>query len=65
MMINNLRETLASQTSIGVVGLINFGKSKLVCSMFEVMVSTVVEVNIYPFYLVCSTIYVCDWVIEK
>ncbi|XP_046840168.1 uncharacterized protein LOC124434327 [Xenia sp. Carnegie-2017] len=36
LMINNVRETLASQTAIGVVGLVNSGKSKLVSSIFPV-----------------------------
>ncbi|CAB4044654.1 Hypothetical predicted protein, partial [Paramuricea clavata] len=34
LMINNLRESLASETAIGVIGLVNSGKSKFVRSMF-------------------------------
>jgi hypothetical protein len=34
LMINNLRESLASQTAIGVIGLVNSGKSKFVRSLF-------------------------------
>ena len=34
LMINNLRESLASQTAVGVIGLVNSGKSKFVRSMF-------------------------------
>ena len=34
LMINNLRESLASQTAIGVIGLVNSGKSKFVRAMF-------------------------------
>lgn len=40
LMINNLRESLASQTAIGVIGLVNSGKSKFVRSMFGKEVST-------------------------
>jgi hypothetical protein len=39
LMINNLRESLASQTAIGVIGLVNSGKSKFVRSMFGKEVS--------------------------
>lgn len=39
LMINNLRETLAKQTAVGVIGLVNSGKSKFVNSMFEINVS--------------------------
>ena len=34
LMINNLRESLACQTAIGVIGLVNSGKSKFVRSLF-------------------------------
>jgi hypothetical protein len=34
LMINNLRESLADQTAIGVIGLVNSGKSKFVRSLF-------------------------------
>ena len=40
LMINNLRESLASQTAVGVVGLVNSGKSKFVRSLFGKEVST-------------------------
>ena len=40
LMINNLRESLASQTAIGVIGLVNSGKSKFVRSMFGKEVSS-------------------------
>ena len=39
LMINNLRESLASETAIGVIGLVNSGKSKFVRSMFGKEVS--------------------------
>ncbi len=39
LMINNLRESLASQTAVGVIGLVNSGKSKFVRSMFGKEVS--------------------------
>lgn len=39
LMINNLRENLASQTAIGVIGLVNSGKSKFVRTMFGKEVS--------------------------
>ena len=35
LMINHLRESLASQTAIGVIGLVNSGKSTFVKSLFE------------------------------
>ena len=35
LMINHLRESLASQTAIGVIGLVNSGKSTFVRSLFE------------------------------
>ena len=34
LMINDLRESLASQTAVGVIGLVNSGKSKFVRSLF-------------------------------
>ena len=40
LMINYLRESLAKQCAVGVVGLVNSGKSKFVSSMFEVQVRT-------------------------
>ena len=40
LMIHNLREELAKYTSIGVVGLVNSGKSKLVNALFGIKVST-------------------------
>jgi hypothetical protein len=39
LMINYLRESLASQTAVGVIGLVNSGKSKFVRSMFGKQVS--------------------------
>ena len=41
LMIHNLREELAKCTAIGVVGLINSGKSKLVNALFDIQVSTI------------------------
>ena len=38
LMINQLRESLAEQTAVGVIGLINSGKSKLVSNMFGIEV---------------------------
>ena len=40
LMIHNLREELAKYTSVGVVGLVNSGKSKLVNALFGFKVST-------------------------
>ena len=40
LMIHNLREELAKYTSVGVVGLVNSGKSKLVNALFGIKVST-------------------------
>ena len=39
LMINDLRESLASQTAVGVIGLVNSGKSKFVRSLFGKEVS--------------------------
>ena len=39
LMIHNLREELAKYTSIGIVGLVNSGKSRLVSSLFTIPVS--------------------------
>ena len=38
LMINQLRESLAEQTAVGVIGLVNSGKSKFVRSMFGIEV---------------------------
>ena len=38
LMINRLRESLAAQTAVGVIGLVNSGKSKFVRSMFGIKV---------------------------
>ena len=38
LMINQLRESLAEQTAVGVIGLVNSGKSKFVKSMFGIEV---------------------------
>ena len=39
LLIHNLREELAKYTSVGIVGLVNSGKSKLVSSLFSIPVS--------------------------
>ena len=39
LMVHNLREELAKYTSVGVIGLVNSGKSKLVSSLFNIPVS--------------------------
>ena len=39
LMIHNLREELAKYTSVGIVGLVNSGKSRLVSSLFNIPVS--------------------------
>ena len=39
LMVHNLREELAKYTSVGVIGLVNSGKSKLVSSLFNMPVS--------------------------
>ena len=49
LMVHNLREELAKYTSVGVIGLVNSGKSKLVSSLFNIPVS-------YLFILVCTFI---------
>ena len=41
LMINNLRENLASQTAVGVIGLVNSGKSKFVRTLFGKEVSAI------------------------
>ena len=40
LMVNNLREELAKYTAVGVVGLVNSGKSRLVNTLFGIKVST-------------------------
>ena len=45
LMIHNLREELATYTAVGVVGLVNSGKSKLVNTLFGIKVYTVVKIN--------------------
>ena len=50
LMINDLRESLASQTAVGVIGLVNSGKSKFVRSLFGKEVS--ILNNIYKYLLV-------------
>ena len=40
LMVHNLREELAKYTAVGVVGLVNSGKSKLVNSLFGIQVKT-------------------------
>ena len=45
LMINNLRESLANQTAVGVIGLINSGKSKFVRSLFGKEVRTIGQAN--------------------
>ena len=40
LMVHNLREELAKYTSVGVIGLVNSGKSKLVSSLFNIPVSS-------------------------
>ena len=42
LMVHNLREKLAEYTAVGVVGLVNSGKSMLVSSLFKIPVNTVV-----------------------
>lgn len=42
LMIHNLRETLAKYTAVGVVGLVNSGKSRLVNSLFKIQVSRLI-----------------------
>lgn len=39
LMVHNLREELVKYTSVGVIGLVNSGKSKLVSSLFNIPVS--------------------------
>ena len=39
LMVHSLREELAKYTSVGVIGLVNSGKSKLVSSLFNIPVS--------------------------
>ena len=39
LMVNNLREKLAEYTAVGVAGLVNSGKSKLVNTLFDIQVS--------------------------
>ena len=39
LMVHNLREELAKYTTVGVAGLVNSGKSKLISSLFDIVVS--------------------------
>ena len=49
LMVHSLREKLAEYTAVGVVGLVNSGKSRLVSSLFKIQViSLLVHVHIYP-----------------
>ena len=50
LMINDLRESLASQTAVGVIGPVNSGKSKFVRSLFGKEVS--ILNNIYKYLLI-------------
>lgn len=45
LMVHNLREELAKYTSVGVIGLVNSGKSKLVSSLFNIPVSCHIIMN--------------------
>ena len=50
LMVHNLREELAKYTSVGVIGLVNSGKSKLVSSLFNIPVSSLSVVIIMFFH---------------
>ena len=48
LMVHSLREKLAEYTAVGVVGLVNSGKSKLVSSLFKIPVSSaIIHVHTY------------------
>ena len=55
LMVNNLREELAKYTAVGVVGLVNSGKSKLVESLFQIVVC----VDRFIVWHLLSTLIVC------
>ena len=42
LMVHSLREKLAEYTAVGVVGLVNSGKSRLVSSLFKILVSSAI-----------------------
>ncbi len=44
LMVYNLREQLARYTAVGVVGLVNSGKSRLITTLFKIQVSNVIIV---------------------
>ena len=48
LMVHSLREKLAEYTAVGVVGLVNSGKSRLVSSLFKIPVSSaIIHVHMY------------------
>ena len=51
LMIHNLREELAKYTAVGVVGLVNSGKSKLVNTLFGIKVYKAISMKNYIVYL--------------
>ena len=46
LMVHNLREELAKYTTVGVAGLVNSGKSKLISSLFDIAVSLETEITL-------------------
>ena len=59
LMVHNLREELARYTAVGVIGLVNSGKSRLVNSLFGIKVSVSVitcSILIIPLFLPCPKI---------
>ena len=55
LMVHNLREELARYTSVGVIGLVNSGKSKLVSSLFNIPVSCLYFSN-----CISTTVYIAN-----
>ena len=53
LMIHNLREELAKYTAVGVVGLVNSGKSKLVNTLFGIKVTVKLSITLYVDYPFC------------
>ena len=52
LMVHNLREELAKYTTVGVAGLVNSGKSKLISSLFDIAVSVEIENKVMAWALI-------------
>ena len=56
LMVHNLREELAKYTAVGVVGLVNSGKSRLITTLFGIQVIIIID---------CGSITVATYLIES